>query len=208
MTRMVKSKREYRCVKCNSSYLRWEGICRNCGEGNTLQEIILVPTTPRPREDIEQRKLRRRAKTSERNIAKRMVAADGADPAFAKIASSTGRIGHITGIRVDAVSRNYVTENKNRKVPSWMIDAWVLINQRGNHFSKNVLLHVEPPNMPKEYPIDGTTMKLDTMAIITQTRHEELIKQERLLAELENAIFSDDKKYKSLQELVLALQRR
>lgn len=161
-----------------------------------MQEVILLPTTNKSTGTQEARKLRRRAKDSERGIAKRMLAVDGADPAFAKIASSTGRIGHITGIRVDAVSRSYVTENKNRKVPSWMVDAWVLINQRAEDFSKNALLHVEPPNMPRDMQINGVRKKVDTMAIITQTRHEELIRYEKacnyLLSMLEHVTGADD----------------
>lgn len=179
MSKMIRSRREYRCSTCTTPFPKWEGICRNCGAINTLQEIILLPTKDKPRGTNEARKLRRRAKDSERGIAKRMVAVDGPDPAFRNIATSTGRIGHISGIRVDAVSKNYVTENKNRKVPTWMIDAWVLINQRGIDFNKNALLHVEPPNMPRDIVIQGRTVKLDTMAIITQTRHEELIRTER-----------------------------
>lgn len=176
---MVRSKREYRCTACNTPHIKWEGICRNCGAINTLQEIVLLPTKDKPRGTNEARRLRRRAKDSERGIAKRMLVVDGADPAFRNIATSTGRIGHISGIRVDAVSASYVTENKNRKVPTWMIDAWVLINQRAVDFGKNALLHVEPPNMPRDILIQGRTIKLDTMAIISQTRHEELIRTEK-----------------------------
>jgi len=109
---------------------------------------------------------------------------DGPDPSYAKIASSTGRIGHITGIRVDAISRTYVTENKNRKLPGWFIDAWLLINQRAKDFNKNALLHIEPPNMPREMHINGQLEKLDTMAVITQTRHEDLIRAEKALTEM------------------------
>ena len=179
MVRVVRSKREFRCTQCSTAQIKWEGICRNCGGINTLQEIVLIPTKDKPRGTNEARRLRRRAKDSERGIARRMLEADGADPAFKNIASSTGRIGHITGIRVDAVSKNYVTENKNRKVPTWMIDAWILIQQRAHDFNKNALLHVEPPNMPKEIPVNGKLIKLDTMAIISQDRHEELIHIER-----------------------------
>jgi len=179
MTRMINSKREWHCSKCENVFIVWEGKCRNCGEIGTLQEVALAPVKERSRETDAARKLRRRAKDSERGIAKRMSAVDGPDPAFAKIASSTGRIGHISGIRVDAVSRNYVTENKNRKMPTWAISAWVLINQRARDFDKHALLHIDPPNMPRDYVINGVRVKLDTMAIITQTRHEELIRREK-----------------------------
>lgn len=179
MTKMIRSKKEYKCTTCSTAYPKWEGICRNCGTINSLEEIVLLPTKEKSRGTDEARRLRRRAKDSERGIARRMSDVDGHDPAFKNIATSTGRIGHISGIRVDAVSKNYVTENKNRKVPTWMIDAWVLINQRAIDFNKNALLHIEPPNMPRDIVINGQTSKLDTMAIIPQSRHEELIRTER-----------------------------
>ena len=181
MSRMVRSRREYRCTQCTKAQIKWEGICRECGGINTLQEVVLLPTKDKPRGTTEARRLRRRAKDSERGIARRMLNVDGPDPAFKNIASSTGRIGHISGIRVDAVSKSYVTENKNRKVPTWMVDAWLLINQRAHDFNKNALLHVEPPNAPRDFLLNGQTIKLDTMAIITQTRHEELIRNEKAL---------------------------
>lgn len=192
MTRMINSKREWVCNNCGAKQIVWEGSCRNCGQIDTLQEVALAPVKERSRETDAARKLRRRAKDSERGIAKRMSAVDGPDPAFAKIASSTGRIGHISGIRVDAVSKNYVTENKNRKMPTWCIDAWVLINQRARDFDKNALLHVDPPNMPRDYQINGLKVKLDTMAIITQTRHEDLIRSEKALAYLLERLSDDN----------------
>lgn len=130
MVKMVRSKREWKCSSCEATQIKWEGACRACGEEATLEEVILINGPEKKRETTAARRLRRRAKDSERGIAKRMSYVDGPDPAFANIASSTGRIGHITGIRVDAISKNYVTENKNRKIPSWMAAAWILINQR------------------------------------------------------------------------------
>lgn len=203
---MVNSKRMFVCSKCNGQQIVWEGKCRTCTSIGTLEEVNLS-NVKRPNEStIEQRRLRRRAKDSERGIAKRMVAADGPDPSFAKIASSTGRIGHISGLRIDAVSRTYVTENKNRKMPTWLIQAWILINQRGEDFNKHVLLHVDPPNMPHEYQSQGLKKKLDTMAIITQNRHEELIRREKALGELESILFSgvsDEAKLQQAQNVFL-----
>lgn len=183
MVKMVKSKREYRCEECGARFIKWQGIC-SCGKAGTLQEVLLMPMKTVKTATPSQRSLMRRSKNSERNIAKRMVAADGVDPQYEKIATSTGRIGHITNIRVDAISLHYVTENKNRVLPSWLTGAWILINQRAEDFSKHALLHLDPPNMPKEYPINGMLKKLDSMAVITQTRHEELIIKERQLEEL------------------------
>lgn len=180
----MRSKKKWVCAQCSAEHITWEGICRQCSGYATLKEVNPTPDKVESKESATARKLRRRAKDSERLIAKRMSAADGPDPAFEKIASSTGRIGHITGIRVDAVSLSYVTENKNRKIPTWMVKAWVLINQRAIDFNKNALLHIEPPNMPRSVKINGSSVKLDTMAVITQTRHEELIKTEKLFKTL------------------------
>lgn len=178
-----RDKKQYTCSECAATYIVWEGTCRNCGKAGTMDETILTAGTSK-RETETARKIRRRAKDSERGIARRMLEADGPDPNFARIASSTGRIGHITGIRVDAVSKNYFTENKNRKLPTWLVDAWLLINQRARDFDKHALLHVEPPNMKREYVLNTVKYKLDNMAIITQPRHEELILAERALYEM------------------------
>lgn len=176
------------CSACGLRYLKWQGFC-TCGQVGTINNI--EPREPN-RETARAKGIRRRAKNSERNIARRMTDIDGADPAFKHIASSTGRIGMITGIRVDAVSKNYVTEAKNRVLPKWLIDAWLLINQRSIDFSKNALLHLEPPNAPRDFVLNGMKYKLGTMAIITQDRHEDLIRAERLFLEIQAISQSSD----------------
>lgn len=187
---MVRSKKEYKCSECGKTHIKWQGYCGACKRPGTLLEVVLVK--PGAKASPTQKSLQRRSKTSERNIAKRMVAADGPDPNFQHIATSTGRIGHITNIRVDAISAHYVTENKNRTLPVWIIDAWLLINQRAVDFNRNALLHLDPPNMPKEMIINGTKEKLGTMSIITQDRHEELIAKERALSEVEQILSSTE----------------
>jgi len=166
-----------------------------------MQQVMLVPMQETKSATPSQKSLMRRSKKSERNIARRMVAVDGQDPVYEKIASSTGRIGHITNIRVDAISAHYVTENKNRALPAWLILAWTLINQRAVDFDKNALLHLDPPNMPREFPIQGTTRLLDTMAVITQTRHEELILSEKDLNSVKTILNSADSNLSKLQQL-------
>jgi hypothetical protein len=131
-----------------------------------------------------------------------MLEADGPDPVFQKIATSTGRIGHITGLRIDAISKSYVTENKNRKMPSWIIAAWILINQRATDFDKNALLHVDPPNMPHEYSTNGSKFKLDTMAIIGQGRHESLIHHEKALAAVVEILQSETPEGEKLNSII------
>lgn len=189
MSRMVKSKREWECNKCGKKFIKWQGIC-DCGEAGTLEEKILTPV--KPTASANQKALIRRSKRSERTVAKRMLEIDGPDPAFAKIASSTGRVGHITGLRMDAVSLHYRTENKNRVMPQWFIKAWILINQRAIDFGKSALLHIDPPNMPKDFPLNGKRYKLDTIACISQERHEELIIRDALLEKIEDILFNDD----------------
>lgn len=180
---MVRRVDRFTCSVCDNTFMVWEGVCRSCGNAGTIAEVIPDGRVVK-RETESARKIRRRAKDSERGIARRMIDADGEDPAWKSIASSTGRIGHVTGIRVDAVSKNYFTENKNRKLPTWLVAAWLLINQRARDFDKHALLHIEPPNMARDYVLNTVKYKLDNMAIITQPRHEELILAERALYEL------------------------
>lgn len=185
---MIKQKKEWKCSKCNASYLRWEGRCRNCKEVNTLQEFQLVPVKIKPKPTLSQKALMRRSKNSERESARHMVSVDGIDPMYAKIASSTGRVGFITGMRIDGVSKNYVIENKNRVLPKWLIDAWILILQRSEDFQKYALLHLDPPNAPREYQINGVKRKTSTMYIITEARHDDLITKEKELDELKGGL--------------------
>ena len=173
-------RKQYKCSVCSKIYYRWQAMCSDCKKAGTLEVDNQI--VPKVKASLSQRSLIRRSKQSERDIGKRMLDADGPDPMFSKIASSTGRVGHITSLRFDTVSRTYATENKNRKLPVWLINAWILINQRASDFHKNALLHIEPPNAPKTIPLNGQQVKLGNMAIITQEHHEELIHHEQALA--------------------------
>lgn len=197
-------KKEYKCSVCGKIYLRWQGYCPSCKKGGTVEQKNIP--VPRSKATRSQRTLARRAKDSERDIARRMLETDGPDPVFQKIATSTGRIGHITGLRIDAISKSYVTENKNRKLPAWINAAWLLINQRAVDFDKNALLHIDPPNMVKEYVVNGEKHKLGTMAIVTQDRHESLIHHEKALAYIIEILQSekpDNEKMKSIVNYLL-----
>lgn len=167
----------------------WEGKCRQCGEIGTLQEEILVEAKPRATK--EQKSIIRRSKNTERTAAKRMVDVDGRDPQYDKIATSTGRVGHITNMQFDAISKTYVTEVKNRQLPGWLVKAWIQIQQRAIDFHKNALLYLEPPNSPKDFPLHGEKFKNDAMAVIRQDRHEELIAKEKLVQMAEEILISD-----------------
>ena len=185
MTRMVRSKKEFVCSKCGKSQIKWSGFCGGCKEVGTLEEKRLLPEKPKPTKS--QRSIGERAKRSERSVAKSMLAADGPAPEFRGIATSTGRVGHITNLQFDAVSRSHVTENKNRMMPSWLIKAWIQINQRALDFRKEALLHIDPPNMPKTFILNGKREPLSTMAIITEKHMEHLVSRDRMLSQIEEA---------------------
>lgn len=180
---------KHACSKCGKTFLKWQGICSSCGAAgtiNTLEPRAASTETP------ERKTIRRRWQTRERDKARRMTTVDGHDPAFKHIASSTGKVGMITGMRIDAVSMSYVTEIKNRVLPGWLNDAWLLINQRSIDFGKNALLHLDPPNKAKDFVLNGTKYKLGPMEVITETRHEDLIRIEKKLSAIENVIISGE----------------
>lgn len=197
MGRMVKSKRQWKCTNCEKIYLRWEGIC-SCGEVGTIVEESLRKND---------KAIRRRWKNSERTLAKDMIEADGADPLYRNIASSSGRVGFITGMRFDTVSRTYTNEDKNRPLPKWIIDAWILILQNSIDLKKNALLHIRPPNLPPTFKVNGESFKSGTIAMITQEHHLDLVKQARVLNDLEEIIYNDSK-YKDLQEELWRLKQK
>lgn len=171
-----------------------------------LEEVILIPEKPtRPTPTQSVKSIQRRAKNSEREIARRMQNIDGADPAYRNIASSTGRIGHISGMRVDGVSLQYAIENKNRALPSWLVKAWILIQQKSVEMNKQVLLHIEPSNGPKDYAANGLKHKSENMAILTQTRHEKLIGDEKRIQAIEQICetpLSNAMKLRSIKDLL------
>lgn len=175
---MARIKRTFECIACKKIYFKWIGLCLSCGKGGTIKETT-VTLTKESRDTDRARRVRRRSKDSERALAKRMATIDGEDPAFDRVASKHGRIGFITNIRADSVSSNYIHENKNRPLPKWLADAWLLILTKGIEFNKHALLHIDPPNLPKEYLFQGIKRKTDSIAMIQQSRHEDLIIAER-----------------------------
>lgn len=170
-----------------------------------MREHILIPVKAKPKATLSQKGLIRRAKISERNISRRMQEIDGADPIYKNVTSSTGRVGHITGMQIDAISRNYVIENKNRTLPVWLNKAWIQILQRAIDFQKHALLHIEPSNIAKEFPVNGVKHRTDTMAVISQSRHEALILAEKTLEAVREVAQSSDSnvmKVRKINDLV------
>jgi len=197
MTRFVRSKKEYICSNCATKYIKWQGTCTKCAKGGTLEEKILIPAKPKP--TITQKSIQRRSKRSEQAGARSLQAADGVAPEFQGIASSIGRVGHITALQIDGVSRSYVQENKNRVLPSWLIKAWIIINQGAVLWNKEPVLRLDPPNLPKTIPAGGKNIPLGIMNLITEQRHEYLVARDRQLSELETILlFSTDTRAASI----------
>lgn len=182
--KMIRQKKEFVCTNCGAKSLKFAGYCPSCNKAGTMKEHILIPTKVKPKESPSQKTVRRRWKTRERDAVRSMTAIDGHDPVYRNVASSTGKVGHITGMQIDGISRNYVIEVKNRTLPIWINKAWIQIQQRAVDFGKHALLHMEPSNIAREFPVGGLKRKTENMAIVTQSRHESLIVSERALEDI------------------------
>ena len=113
----------------------------------------------------------RKGKRFERQQGKWLLENDGKCPKWGEIASSTGRVGHITELQVDLISRSYAGEAKNREsAPKWLIGAWKQIIERADELGKQPFLAVTKNYMPD-------------MHVITPERHKELLQKEKELEE-------------------------
>lgn len=109
-----------------------------------------------------------RSKQSERDLGKYLLRLDGPDPSFRHIASSTGRVGQITDMQFDVVSRTYAAENKQVKLNKKLLGWWDKINEVAAKHDKQPMLRIVPTN-------DGRHQELH---IITAERHAELLEAE------------------------------
>jgi hypothetical protein len=117
------------------------------------------------------KKIQRRAKGSERDLARFLMEHDGMDPRYADMASSTGRIGHLTGLQFDVASVIYDAENKNQVVPQTLWKAWKQICSIAAGHGKEPLLRLAPSNADKK--------GIPVMHIITEERHARLLALEK-----------------------------
>lgn len=121
-----------------------------------------------------QRRLRR-SKDAERYVAKWYLYHDSEDPVWKHITSSSGRVGFITGLQFDTVSRTYAVEVKNIKVPANLWKFWMQIVNIAKGQGKEPALVIVPTNeglgIQRTYP---------NLHIISETRHEQLLRAERL----------------------------
>jgi hypothetical protein len=125
-----------------------------------------------------QRRLRR-SKQSERDLGHWLMKHDGPDPRMRGIATSTGRVGHITNMQVDVLSETYAAENKQVKLPAKWLQWWLQINDVAVVHGKDALLRIEPSNLPL-----GSRKTIPEMHIITADRHAQLLEAEARLEDL------------------------
>lgn len=119
-------------------------------------------------------------KRSERALGKWLMEHDGPDPAMSKVASSTGRVGHITELQYDVASLHYSAENKNEKVWAGLWRYWLQIVAKAIENGKSPLLRLDPTN--EDRFVLGR--RVPRMHIISEERHAELLGYERAFREM------------------------
>lgn len=131
----------------------------------------------------EQKRRLRKSKQTERDSGKWLLEHDGEDPIWRNVSSSTGRVGHITQLQFDVVSRSYAGEVKNIIVPARLFGFWIKILSIATSHAKNPVLIIVPNNEHKQ---TGFPKKVPAMHIITEDRHAELLSKERILESMKS----------------------
>lgn len=109
---------------------------------------------------------------------------DGPDPRYppgSLLVTSTGRVGHITGLQFDILSKTYAGENKHIKVPANLWKFWKQIVNVAFKQGKEPCIVLEPAMDEKR--IDG--LPIPVMHMISEARHAELLRCERELIRLQ-----------------------
>ena len=117
-------------------------------------------------------------KRDERSVSQWFQNHDGVNGTFSKIATSTGRLGHITQLQVDSASAHYCIEVKRRETaPAWLTDCWSQINQIAGLHGFSPVLVLRLPS--EHYIFEGKQRPLPLLHIITPERHAVLLACER-----------------------------
>ena len=126
------------------------------------------------------RLLLRRAKESEREGGRWFITHDGPDPGpLGRIATSTGRVGHLTELQFDSISLHYAVENKHIRLNATWREWWIKIVSRAIDHRKEPVLRIDPSNKPVTFVHNGFRYKLPVMHVITEDRHKWLLECER-----------------------------
>jgi hypothetical protein len=119
-----------------------------------------------------------RSKQSERDLGHWLQENDAPDSKWRNIASSTGRVGHLTGLQFDVVSLHYAAENKQVKVPARLWKWWKQLLDVASTQGKDALLRIEPTNLDLGVPAK-LRKHVSSLHIITEDRHKELLEAEK-----------------------------
>lgn len=160
----------------------------------------------RTKDTREKRSSSPRWKTTEREKARWTQQRYGVedDPTVRHLVSSTGRIGHLTGLGVDITSAGAVGEVKDRNaVPGWLRDAWKAANSTASSVLEEhdlpqwletawtQIIQYADSRITKRRPLlflsygkgkrptfvsGGKTLPLPDMHIITPEHHDELVR--------------------------------
>jgi hypothetical protein len=122
-------------------------------------------------------------KTRERADSQWLRDHDGPDPMMVHVATSTGRLGHISYLGIDTSSLHYLGESKARTLPKWIVDAWIQINQKAvERQDRSPVLFMHPSgDNDTSFMCLGKSYRLPVMHIITPERHRFLLECERIV---------------------------
>jgi len=83
-------------------------------------------------------------KESERQMGDFALAYDDQHPGFSSVASSRGRVGHITGLGFDGITKRFVWENKKREeAPMWLIKPLVQVLEKARENNLDGILSLD-----------------------------------------------------------------
>ena len=91
------------------------------------------------------------------------------------LVTTTGRIGHITSLQADCMSKTYLSEVKNIKVWAGLWAFWKQIVVKAAQHGKEPMMAIYPSN--EDTVMEG--VKVPGFHIITEDRHAELLRFER-----------------------------
>lgn len=81
---------------------------------------------------------------SERQLGMWFKDHDNVDPFFKKAETSCGRVGHLSGLRMDVITKNFVGENKSREdCPSWLKDAVIVALTKSEEWRRPALIRLD-----------------------------------------------------------------
>ena len=122
-----------------------------------------------------------RWKRKEREISRFFQTHDGLteNPTLRKLQTSTGRVGHLTDLGFDSVSRSFLIEVKCRTLPLWQHTAWVQAVQLAADYGLAPALALTHAEAQRTYTHHGKVQALPDLVCITPERLAQLLAYER-----------------------------